>query len=30
MRTWAMRGTLHLLSPDEAGAYLALMAAGRS
>ena len=30
MRTWAMRGTLHLLTPDEAGAYLALMAAGRS
>jgi hypothetical protein len=30
MRTWAMRGTLHLLPPDEAGAYLALIAAGRS
>ena len=30
MRCWAMRGTLHLLTPDEAGAYLALMAAGRS
>jgi hypothetical protein len=30
MRTWAMRGTLHLLVPDEAGAYLSLMAAGRS
>jgi hypothetical protein len=29
MRTWAMRGTLHLLPPDDAGAYLALMAAGR-
>lgn len=29
MRTWAMRGTLHLLTPDEAGAYLALMGAGR-
>jgi hypothetical protein len=29
MRVWAMRGTLHLLAPDEAGAYLALMAAGR-
>lgn len=25
-----MRGTLHLLPPDEAGAYLALIAAGRS
>ena len=30
MRTWARRGTLHLLAPDEAGACLALMAAGRS
>lgn len=30
MRTWAMRGTLHLLTPDDAGAYLSLMAAGRS
>jgi hypothetical protein len=30
MRTWAMRGTLHLLTPDEAGAYLALVGAGRS
>ena len=30
MRTWAMRGTLHLLTPDEAGAHLALIAAGRS
>ena len=29
LRTWAVRGTLHLLTPDEAGAYLALMAAGR-
>jgi hypothetical protein len=25
MKTWAMRGTLHLLRPDEAGAYLSLM-----
>jgi hypothetical protein len=25
MKTWAMRGTLHLLKPDEAGAYLSLM-----
>jgi len=25
MKVWAMRGTLHLLSPDEAGAYLALV-----
>jgi hypothetical protein len=30
MRTWAMRGTLHLLAPDEAGAYLALVAARRT
>ncbi|HEX8051651.1 MAG TPA: crosslink repair DNA glycosylase YcaQ family protein [Thermoleophilaceae bacterium] len=30
MRTWAMRGTLHLLAPDEAGAYLALAGAARS
>jgi hypothetical protein len=29
MRTWAMRGTLHLLAPDDAGAYLALIAARR-
>jgi hypothetical protein len=30
MRTWAMRGTLHLLAPADAGAYLALVAALRS
>jgi hypothetical protein len=30
MKTWAMRGTLHLLVPDQAGAFLSLMAAGRS
>jgi hypothetical protein len=30
VRTWAMRGTLHLLAAEEAGAHLALMAAGRS
>jgi hypothetical protein len=30
IKTWAMRGTLHLLTPEEAGAFLALMAAGRS
>ena len=30
MRTWAMRGTLHLLAPGEAGAYLALVGASRS
>lgn len=30
IRTWAMRGTLHLLVPDEAGAFLSLLAAARS
>lgn len=30
IKTWAMRGTLHLVTPEEAGAFLALMAAGRS
>jgi hypothetical protein len=30
VKTWAMRGTLHLLPADEAGRYLALLAAGRS
>jgi hypothetical protein len=30
IKTWAMRGTLHLLTPEEAGAYLSLMAAGRT
>jgi hypothetical protein len=30
MRTWAMRGTLHLLPPDEAGAYLSLVGAART
>jgi hypothetical protein len=29
MRTWAVRGTLHLLTPHDAGAYLALTGAGR-
>lgn len=29
VRTWAMRGTLHLLAPDDAGTYLSLIAAGR-
>jgi hypothetical protein len=27
MKTWAMRGTLHLLKPGEAGAYLSLLEA---
>ena len=29
MRTWAMRGTLHLLALADAGAYLSLLAAAR-
>jgi Winged helix DNA-binding domain len=30
VKTWAMRGTLHLLTPETGGSFLALMAAGRS
>lgn len=30
IKTWAMRGTLHLLTPGDAGNYLSLLAAGRS
>jgi hypothetical protein len=30
IKTWAMRGTLHLLPADEAGAYLSLLADSRS
>jgi len=30
IKTWAMRGALHLLTPEEGGAFLALIAAGRS
>jgi hypothetical protein len=30
LRTWAMRGTLHLLAPDDAGAYLGLVGAVRA
>ena len=30
IKTWAMRGTLHLLTPEEAGTFLSLMASGRS
>jgi Winged helix DNA-binding domain len=30
VKTWAMRGTLHLLTPEDAGAYLTLLAAGRT
>ena len=30
IKTWAMRGTLHLLTPQEGAACLSLMAAGRT
>jgi hypothetical protein len=30
IKTWAMRGTLHLLTPEDAGTFLSLIAAGRS
>ncbi|MGH2399490.1 MAG: winged helix DNA-binding domain-containing protein [bacterium] len=30
IKTWAMRGALHLLAAEKAGAFLSLMAAGRS
>jgi hypothetical protein len=30
IKTWAMRGTLHYLTPEDAGSYLSLLAAGRS
>ncbi len=30
IKTWAMRGALHLLTPEEAGAFLSVLAAGRS
>src|SRR5262245_51079208 len=30
VKTWAMRGTLHLLTPEEAGAFLSLISSGRS
>lgn len=30
IKTWAMRGTLHLLAPEEGAAFLSLVAAGRS
>jgi hypothetical protein len=29
IKTWAMRGTLHLFTPEEGGAFLSLIAAGR-
>jgi hypothetical protein len=30
VKTWAMRGTLHLLAPDQGGTFLSLIASGRS
>jgi hypothetical protein len=30
VKTWAMRGTLHLLRSSELGAYLSLLASGRT
>ena len=30
IKTWAMRGALHLLTPENAGPFLSLMAAGRA
>lgn len=30
IKTWAMRGALHLLTPEEGGVFLSLIAAGRS
>ncbi len=30
IKTWAMRGTLHLLTPERAPAFLSLIASGRS
>lgn len=30
IKTWAMRGTLHLLTPEDGGAFLSLIASGRS
>lgn len=29
VKTWAMRGTLHLLTPEDAGVFLSLLAEGR-
>jgi hypothetical protein len=29
LKTWAMRGTLHLITPEEGAAFLSLMASGR-
>src|SRR5437879_8253985 len=30
IKTWAMRGTLHLLTPGDAGTFLSLIASGRN
>ena len=30
IKTWAMRGALHLITPEEGGAFLSLLAAGRT
>ena len=30
IKTWAMRGTLHLVTPEDGGSFLSLLAAGRS
>ena len=30
IKTWAMRGALHLLTPEDAGIFLSLIASGRS
>ncbi len=30
IKTWAMRGALHLLTPEEGGAFLSMLAMGRS
>jgi len=30
IKTWAMRGTLHLLTPEDGGAFLSILAFGRS
>jgi len=30
IKTWAMRGTIHLLTPEDAGTFLSLIASGRS
>ncbi len=30
IKTWAMRGSLHLIGPEDGGAFLSLMASGRT